>query len=81
MPVILRFDGIDFFFYSNEHRPIHVHVRKGGAKAKVRIEEKVAIVHSEGFSPAALKVIQKFCRENADYISNEWEAYFDEKKD
>jgi len=28
-------------------------------------------------SPRALKVIRKFCKENADYIVNEWEAYFD----
>ena len=26
-------NGFRFFFYSNEHRPIHVHVRKGGGEA------------------------------------------------
>jgi hypothetical protein len=80
MPVILRFNGIDFFFYSNEHRPIHVHVRKANASAKVRIEVEVKIIESFNFSPSALKVIKKFCEVNSDYIINEWEAYFDEKE-
>ncbi len=78
MPVILRFNGIDFFFYSKEHRPIHVHVRKGGARAKVCIEGEVSVIGSSGFSPKALKVILNFCKENQEYITNEWEAYFDE---
>jgi hypothetical protein len=30
MPTVFIKDGFRFFFYSNEHRPIHVHVRKGG---------------------------------------------------
>ncbi|HTA94655.1 MAG TPA: DUF4160 domain-containing protein, partial [Verrucomicrobiae bacterium] len=30
MPTIFEKDGFKFFFYSNEHRPIHVHVRYGG---------------------------------------------------
>jgi hypothetical protein len=31
MPRILEEDGYKFFFYSNEHRPIHVHVRYASA--------------------------------------------------
>jgi hypothetical protein len=77
MPVILRFNGIDFFFYSNEHRPIHVHVRKGNASAKIQIEGGIKIVESINFSPNALKVIKKFCKKNEDYIIQEWEGYFD----
>jgi hypothetical protein len=33
MPTILEKDGYPFFFYSNEHCPIHVHVRYGGGEA------------------------------------------------
>jgi hypothetical protein len=79
MPVILRFSGIDFFFYSCEHRPVHVHVRKAGASAKVSIEGGVKVVDFDGFSPRALRTITDFCQENADYIIQEWEAYFDER--
>ncbi|HAE38807.1 MAG TPA: hypothetical protein DCG57_09235 [Candidatus Riflebacteria bacterium] len=31
MPVIFEKDGYKFFFYSNEHDPVHVHVRRMAA--------------------------------------------------
>ncbi|MBO4525751.1 MAG: DUF4160 domain-containing protein [Bacteroidales bacterium] len=36
MPKIFEYFGFVFFFYSNEHEPIHVHVVKGEL-AKVKI--------------------------------------------
>ncbi|MSU59410.1 MAG: DUF4160 domain-containing protein, partial [Pedosphaera sp.] len=41
MPTILNKDGYKFLFYSNEHRPIHVHVRYGGGEAVFNIENEV----------------------------------------
>ena len=38
MPTVFRIDGFRFFFYSNEgnpREPVHVHVRKAGAEAKL----------------------------------------------
>ena len=34
MPTILFFFGLRFFFYSDEHLPMHVHVKNGDGKAK-----------------------------------------------
>jgi hypothetical protein len=33
VPTIFTEDGFRFFFYSNDHEPVHVHVRKGDADA------------------------------------------------
>lgn len=33
MPTVFTKDGYRFFFYSNDHTPIHVHVRKGSGEA------------------------------------------------
>ena len=33
MPLVFEKDGFKFAFYSNDHRPIHVHVRKGDGEA------------------------------------------------
>ena len=33
MPKIYEYFGLVFFFYSNDHEPIHVHVRKGGRQS------------------------------------------------
>lgn len=33
MPKIFEYFGFIFFFYSNEHEPIHVHVTHGGCQS------------------------------------------------
>ena len=38
MPTILFLFGLRFFFYSDEHLPMHVHVKNGDGKAKISIE-------------------------------------------
>ena len=37
MPTLLDQDGFKFFFYSNEHKPMHVHVVRGDDFAKVEL--------------------------------------------
>jgi len=39
MPTLLRIFGLRFFFYLDEHLPIHVHVECGGKLAKNFIAE------------------------------------------
>ena len=34
MPTLFRAFGLRFFFYSNEHLPIHVHVSNSDGEAK-----------------------------------------------
>jgi len=36
MPTVFTQDGYRFFFYSNDHTPIHVHVQYGAAKRSLR---------------------------------------------
>jgi hypothetical protein len=38
MPRIFEKDGYQFFFYSNEHGPIHVYVRYGAGEAVFTME-------------------------------------------
>ena len=37
MPKIYEYIGFIFFFYSNEHLPVHVHVSKGGKESKCEL--------------------------------------------
>ncbi len=56
MPVILRYKGYKFFFFSNEgnpREPLHVHVRKAEASAKFWLEPQVALSDSYGLRPRA----------------------------
>ena len=48
MPSALNKDGYNFYFYSNEHEPIHVHVRLGSGKAKFDVSDEVQLLESRG---------------------------------
>ena len=43
MPKIFEIDGFRFFFYSNEHDPIHVHVRYEGGEAVFELIDMVEL--------------------------------------
>ena len=34
MPTLYKYFGLSFFFYANEHLPIHIHIEKGNRAAK-----------------------------------------------
>jgi hypothetical protein len=38
MPTALRKNGFEFFFWSNDHSPAHIHVFKAGGEAKFNLE-------------------------------------------
>ena len=42
------------FFYSDEHLPMHVHVKNGDGKAKINIET-AEVIENNGIKPADLK--------------------------
>jgi len=37
MPTLLLKNGFKFFFYANEHEPMHIHVCKGGNFVKIEL--------------------------------------------
>jgi acyl dehydratase len=49
LPFVFEKEGFRFAFYSNDHRPIHVHVRKAGAEAIFDVEDEVELRESQGF--------------------------------
>ena len=55
MPKVFEQDGFSFFFYMNEHEPIHVHVSNGGKIAKFEVSvDGAALVANSGMKKADL---------------------------
>jgi hypothetical protein len=54
MPTVFSKDGFRFFFYSNDHTPIHVHVTKGGGEAVFEISSEVVLRESVGLKTKEL---------------------------
>ena len=61
MPTLLYAFGIRFFFYLDEHEPIHVHISYGGKKAKIELEPEVRIVYNHGLKDNTLKKAITIC--------------------
>ena len=79
MPVVFKHQNLKFFFYSNEgdpREPIHIHVRGGGAIAKVWLHPLIGIAESRGFNSKELSAILRLIIENRHLIEKSWHDYF-----
>ena len=75
MPEIFRFAGIRFFFFSNEHLPIHIHVKNSDGTAKFTVNP-VQLIESKGMKNKELNTAEEMIRENEDLIVLRWKEYF-----
>jgi Domain of unknown function (DUF4160) len=78
MPVVFRFRGFIFFFYSNEGKPreqIHIHVRKAGGEAKFWLAP-VTVATSHGFDAQTLRELIKLVEDNSILIERTWHEHF-----
>ena len=55
MPTVLFIFGIRFFFYPNDHEPIHVHMEYQGKSAKIQVEPEVIVVENNGLKAQTIK--------------------------
>lgn len=79
MPVVLRYKGFRFFFYSNEgspREPVHVHVRSGAGEAKLWLEPRVRVTASFGLDAATLRELVQVAESHRELIERSWHEYF-----
>jgi hypothetical protein len=79
MPVVFRYKGFRFFFYSNEGSPrkrAHVHVRAGSSEAKLWLEPRVRVAASYGFDAGTLRELVEVAQANRELIERTWHDYF-----
>jgi len=77
MPTIFEIFGLRFFFFSEDHKPIHVHVTKGDDDAKIAIEPKVELIYNHGLKAQDVKRALKLARMYKDDIIKVWNKYHD----
>ncbi len=79
MPVIFRYKGYRFFFFSNEGNPLepcHIHVRKDSAIAKFWVIPEVRLAQAYDMSPAELRKLSRTVEQNQELIKEKWNEYF-----
>lgn len=77
MPTIIFLFELRFFFYSDEHLPMHVHVKNGDGKAKIDILT-AEVIENNGLKPADLKKAVDAVKQYKDDFTKAWNEYFDE---
>ena len=77
MPTILYLFGLRFYFYSEDHLPMHVHVKNGDGKAKIIIET-AEVDSNTGIKPADLKKAVDAVKQYKDDMIKAWNERFDE---
>ena len=75
MPELFRLFGIRFFFFSNEHLPIHVHIENADGDAKFEIKP-VKLVNNNGIKNKDLRLAESIIEENEELIEKRWNEYF-----
>ncbi|MBP2291098.1 DUF4160 domain-containing protein [Azospirillum rugosum] len=79
MPVVFRWQGVRFFFYSNEgnpREPIHIHADRQGAEAKFWIFPDVLVAESTGFDRRALTELVRVVEQRRAEIERAWHEHF-----
>ena len=77
MPKIFEQDGYRFFFYSNEHRPIHVHVRYGSGEAVFEVAQGIELRESLGLKMRELARAQELAETHRELIIQKWYEHLD----
>lgn len=75
MPVIFRYKGIRFFFFSNEgepREPVHVHVQGAEGDAKFWIRPSVKLMESDGFDARTLRELTRVIEDKKELIERTW---------
>ncbi len=79
MPVVFRYKGYRFFFYSNEgnpREPLHIHVRKGEAVAKFWLEPTACVAEAYGMKSSELHELLLVAIEKKAIIEGYWNEHF-----
>ena len=72
MPTLLRLFGLRFFFYLDEHRPIHVHVEHSGKFAKIELEPEIKTVYNHGLKENEMRMAVETCMIYREKFIEEW---------
>jgi hypothetical protein len=75
MPEVFRMFGLRFFFFANEHLPIHIHAQNANGRAKFQVLPKVKLLSNKGLKPSDIKLAEAIIEENKATIIKAWEVF------
>jgi len=81
MPILFYYLGLKFYFYSNDHLPVHVHVSVENSEARYQVYPEIKLIENRGLKPRELRLAETAIEENKEIILWRWKEYFKDKND
>jgi hypothetical protein len=75
LPTVLKIDGFRFFFFSDEHLPVHIHVEKGNGYMRLELET-FKVTKRYKLSKNDEKKILAIVKEYQEKLIGAWNEYF-----
>ncbi|WP_394801000.1 DUF4160 domain-containing protein [Niabella ginsengisoli] len=75
MPTILHKNGYRFFFYTNDHPPLHIHIERENKTAKFNLVP-IELILSKRFNARELSEIRKLVAQHSELFKQKWNEYF-----
>ena len=80
MPTLFTIFGLRFYFYSEEHLPVHVHIRNSDGRAKIQVQPDVRLIENKGIKSNDLKKALLLTNIYKEQITQYWYEYFRETR-
>ena len=78
MPTILVIFGLRFYFYEDEHLPIHLHLENGDGLAKIELEPEIRLVENKGIKPKDIKRAMSIVEQYKEEFIEKWKEFHGE---
>ena len=78
MPTILIIFGLRFYFYADEHLPIHVHLENGVGLAKIELEPEIRLVENKGIKSKDIKRAMSIVEQYKEEFIEKWKEFHGE---
>ena len=78
MPTILVIFGLRFYFYADEHLPIHVHLENGDGLAKIELEPEIILVENKGIKSKDIKRAMSIVEQYKEEFIEKWKEFHGE---
>jgi len=78
MPTLLDIFGLRFYFYSEEHLPIHVHIENADGKAKISLVPQIEIIENRNIKLKDLKKAMAVVELYKEDFIKAWKEYHEE---
>ncbi|MGI8882915.1 MAG: DUF4160 domain-containing protein [Pyrinomonadaceae bacterium] len=79
MPTVLRINGFEFKVYTDDHEPMHVHVRYQGREAVIYLgseNERVALRENRGLNRPTVNRALRIAAEHQMFLIESWREIY-----